>query len=176
MLMSEFTERTGYTPVEDEYAIIEDSYYDFEGDKNEFCEQWLKDKADGHWDREMNLRKKYRQHIREKMELKSELATNVKIINDLNEAACKACDERDSLENQIKEKENELAQAKNEIEFLQATAGAEITYKLKNGEKETKRVEAVKYIDNGIQFINVIEESGWTTSIRISDLETFEIK
>ena len=57
MMMNEFVERTGYEPSWEEYHIIEESYYDFDGDKNAFCKQWLKDKMDGHWDRELKLRK-----------------------------------------------------------------------------------------------------------------------
>lgn len=56
MMMSEFIDRTGYTPTSEEYAMIEESYYDFPGNKDEFCKQWLKDKRDGHWDREVALR------------------------------------------------------------------------------------------------------------------------
>lgn len=55
MMMSEFTERTGYTPTWEEYHYIEESYYAFPGNKDEFCKQWKKDKKDGHWAREMAL-------------------------------------------------------------------------------------------------------------------------
>lgn len=58
MMLQEFIDRTGYTPREEinEYRFIEQSYYDFDGDKDEFCKQWKKDKKDGHWDRELKLR------------------------------------------------------------------------------------------------------------------------
>ena len=169
MMMSEFIDRTGYTPVEGEYAIIEDSYYDFQGNKDEFCEQWLKDKKNGRWE----VEKKLRENL---AKAKKELKNVNKLLTSTYNFMDKVKAEKAEALAKAKELETELAKVKNENEFLKATAGAEITYKLKNGEKETKRVEAVKYIDNGIQFINVIEESGWTTSIRISDLETFEIK
>lgn len=55
MMKSEFIERTGYEPGDLEYHYIEESYYEFPGDKNEFCKQWKKDYKDGHWQREMNL-------------------------------------------------------------------------------------------------------------------------
>lgn len=58
MMMKEFTERTGYEPTQEEYGFIEESYYDFDGNKDEFCRAWLKDKKDGHWDRELKLRMK----------------------------------------------------------------------------------------------------------------------
>ena len=37
MMMSEFIERTGFTPTADEYEQIEDAYYNFDGDKEAFC-------------------------------------------------------------------------------------------------------------------------------------------
>lgn len=37
MLMSEFVERTGFTPTAEEYVKIEKSYYTFDGDKDAFC-------------------------------------------------------------------------------------------------------------------------------------------
>ena len=56
MMRSEFIERTSYEPNADEYEMIEQSYYEFDGNKDEFCKQWLKDKKDGHWDTELRLR------------------------------------------------------------------------------------------------------------------------
>ena len=57
MLMSEFVERTGYQPSNEEYAHIEESYYTFPGNKDEFCAKWKKDYRDGHWARELTLRR-----------------------------------------------------------------------------------------------------------------------
>lgn len=57
MMMSEFIDRTGYQPSSEEYHYIEDSYYEFDGNKDEFCKQWLKDNKDGHWAKELKLRK-----------------------------------------------------------------------------------------------------------------------
>lgn len=57
MMMSEFTERTGYTPTYEEYHYIEESYYEFDGNKDEFCKAWKKDQKDGHWAKELRLRK-----------------------------------------------------------------------------------------------------------------------
>lgn len=36
-----FTERTGFEPMAEEYAEIEEAYYGFDGDKNAFCKHWL---------------------------------------------------------------------------------------------------------------------------------------
>lgn len=58
MMMSEFVERTGYQPSNEEYAHIEESYYTFPGNKDEFCAQWKKDYKDGHWERELTLRRR----------------------------------------------------------------------------------------------------------------------
>lgn len=42
MMMSEFTERTGIEPTMEEYHVIEEMYYEFDGDKNAFCKDFLK--------------------------------------------------------------------------------------------------------------------------------------
>lgn len=41
MMMSEFTERTGFEPTYEEYAEIEEDYYHFSGNKDEFCKQFV---------------------------------------------------------------------------------------------------------------------------------------
>lgn len=56
MLKSEFIERTGYTPTAEEYHYIEESYYEFDGNKDEFCKQWMKDKRSGKWAMELRFR------------------------------------------------------------------------------------------------------------------------
>lgn len=43
MMMSEFTERTGFEPSFEEYREIEEAYYSFDGNKDEFCKAWVKD-------------------------------------------------------------------------------------------------------------------------------------
>lgn len=45
MMMSEFIERTGFQPMPQEYAKIEEAYYNFDGDKDAFCQAFVK--ADG---------------------------------------------------------------------------------------------------------------------------------
>lgn len=42
MMMQEFTARTGFEPMYDEYKEIEDAYYRFDGSKDEFCADWVK--------------------------------------------------------------------------------------------------------------------------------------
>lgn len=40
MMISEFIERTGFEPTAAEYEKIEDAYYNFDGNKDEFCKVW----------------------------------------------------------------------------------------------------------------------------------------
>lgn len=42
MMMQEFTERTGFEPTFDEYAEIEEAYYEFDGSKDAFCADFVK--------------------------------------------------------------------------------------------------------------------------------------
>ena len=42
LIMSEFIERTGFEPTASEYAKIEKAYYDFNGNKDEFCKAFVK--------------------------------------------------------------------------------------------------------------------------------------
>ena len=42
MLYTEFVERTGVSVDAQEYAAIEESYYNFDGNKDEFCAWWCK--------------------------------------------------------------------------------------------------------------------------------------
>lgn len=46
MLISEFVERTGFEPTADEYADIEEDYYSFDGNKDAFCEKFVRDGED----------------------------------------------------------------------------------------------------------------------------------
>ena len=78
MMMNEFTERTGYEPSNDEYHYIEESYYEFNGNKDEFCRAWKKDQKDGHWEKELRLRK---QMDEMKAKYEEQLAENEKTLN-----------------------------------------------------------------------------------------------
>lgn len=40
MMQQEFTARTGYKPTANEYKDIEAAYYEFNGNKDEFCSMW----------------------------------------------------------------------------------------------------------------------------------------
>lgn len=96
MMMSEFTERTKYEPSFKEYAEIEEAYYEFDGNKDEFCKAWLKDKKSGAWDKECELRKR----IRMQDEMINELRENLK---SGNETIQKFIEERWGLWNKVEE-------------------------------------------------------------------------
>jgi hypothetical protein len=42
MMLHEFTDLTGFEPSPEEYALIEEEYYAFDGDKKAFCQHFLK--------------------------------------------------------------------------------------------------------------------------------------
>lgn len=64
MMMSEFIERTGFEPTASEYAKIEEAYYDFNGNKDEFCKAFVKNGGE---------KKIYEARAEEIAQLKSEL-------------------------------------------------------------------------------------------------------
>lgn len=64
MMMSEFIDRTGFEPTAKEYAKIEEAYYDFNGNKDEFCKAFVKNGGE---------KKIYEARAEEIVQLKSEL-------------------------------------------------------------------------------------------------------
>lgn len=58
MLYSEFVNLTGAKVSIEEYDYIEQSYYDSELDKAEFCKMWKQDYDSGKWAAELAFRKK----------------------------------------------------------------------------------------------------------------------
>ena len=64
MMMSEFIERTGFEPTASEYVKIEEAYYDFNGNKDEFCKAFVKNGSE---------KKIYEARAEEIAQLKSEL-------------------------------------------------------------------------------------------------------
>lgn len=57
MMYSEFYDRTKTEIPYEEYHYVEESYYEFDSNKDEFCKQWLKDVKSGKWALEYRLRK-----------------------------------------------------------------------------------------------------------------------
>lgn len=43
MMMKEFIDRTGFEPTAEEYEAIEEQYYIFNGNKDDFCTAWVKE-------------------------------------------------------------------------------------------------------------------------------------
>lgn len=43
MMLSEFKERTGFEPTAEEYEEIENAYYNFDGEKDEFCRKFIEE-------------------------------------------------------------------------------------------------------------------------------------
>lgn len=41
MMLSEFIDRTGLVPTDEEYSKIQDAYYNFDGPLDAFCKAWL---------------------------------------------------------------------------------------------------------------------------------------
>ena len=58
MLYNEFVTLTETEVSDEEYSYIEQSYYDSELDKAEFCKLWKRDCDNGRWAAELALRKK----------------------------------------------------------------------------------------------------------------------
>ena len=56
-MYSEFYDRTKTDVSFEEYHFIEESYYEFDGNKDEFCKAWLKDRKSGKWAMELRFRK-----------------------------------------------------------------------------------------------------------------------
>lgn len=74
-MIQEFIDRTGYEPSYDEYRLIEDSYYEYDGNKDDFCKQWKKDKKSGNWEKELKLRMKLEEQKHEYEEKIKEIET-----------------------------------------------------------------------------------------------------
>lgn len=64
MMISEFIERTGFEPTASEYAKIEEAYYNFNGNKDEFCKAFMKNDGE---------KKIYKARAEEIAQLKSQL-------------------------------------------------------------------------------------------------------
>ena len=78
MMMSEFTERTGIEPTAEEYGMIEEMYYEFDGDKNEFCKDFVKK------NRMLEVQREIIAAVREKVEelRKDQISASTYIFNE----------------------------------------------------------------------------------------------
>lgn len=103
MMKSEFIERTGFEPTEEEYREIEAEYMGCDIDKDEFCKTW---KKQGGIQRLMRLR------ARRIEELEAEL---VKEKNDYDRMDTQYCEKINRLND---EKNNEMRNLKHDNEVL----------------------------------------------------------
>ena len=149
MMMSEFYERTGYTPSYDEYKFIEDSYYEFAGDKNEFCKWWKKANKSGEWATELKFRQRIDELTKELAKTVTESEESLDFYRPYFDRAVNA----EAILKMADKKVNFSMRMKGEPQF-----------------RHHKNV-TVKYVNTSIQFINVIEDSGWMTSYRIEDID-----
>lgn len=154
MMIQEFIERTNYTPSPDEYYHIEKAYYDFDGNKDDFCKWWKKAKRGGYWDRELELRR----HV---------VDTAKKLGDKIKECS----DSADFYRPYFARANN--AELLLELVFSEKPLNLSIWY------KDGKRVHydnvTVKYIPksyNGkFAFINLKTAGGYITSVKLSDVE-----
>ena len=157
MMIHEFTARTGYEPSFEEYRFIEESYYEFDGQKDEFCKWFKKAQKSGEWEKELRLRKK---------------------IADMEESHKEEMNEKEETLEFYRPYFDRAVVAENILVAIGKERVSRFNIKCKD-ECAWRKYEyvKVKYIDNGtIRFINVIEESGWITSIKLNSIESIEIR
>ena len=153
-MIQEFIDRTNYTPSADEYYHIEKAYYDFPGNKDEFCKWWKKAKRGGYWDRELELRR----HV---------ITTAKKLGDKLKECSDNVDFYRPYFD-----------RARN-AELLLQLVSSEGPLNLLIWYKDGKRVHydgvTVKYIPksyNGkFDFINLKTAGGYITSVKLSEIK-----
>lgn len=161
MMMSEFIERTGYEPSYEEYHYIEESYYEFPGNKDEFCKQWKKDQKDGHWQRELKLMKAMD-------EMKAQYEKKI-------------ADQEENL-NFYRPYFDRATQAEKKATILDLISEESVNVEIKiNGRWEKHENAKVNYIAksyNGIfEFINIVDSGnwrGWATSYKLDDIEAIK--
>ena len=172
MMKSEFTERTKYNPTDEEYAEIEESYYEFDGNKDEFCKAWLKDQKSGAWAKEFKLRHTIRNMATEITMHEQMEAKHAQEINEL-------CVAHESIlykqREQIEELTVNLAKTQHNLEMSQIEAKKEIHIIFKDGEEITEHIEHFQYNNHdGFQFITVLQPNGWIDSYKLDTIDTIE--
>ena len=108
MMYSEFYERTKIEVSFEEYHFIEESYYEFDGNKDEFCKAWLKDRKTGKWAMELRLRKMIED---QKKEYEARLAEKEETLEFYRGFA-------DTLRNRAETAEAKVARAKEYIDHI----------------------------------------------------------
>ena len=117
MLITEFIERTGFTPTNDEYQKIEQQYYDFEGSKEEFCKAFVANEEE---------KKIYQYRADYIADLESQLMDNSKLYNQkIDEMQKKIDDLTAKLDNELEWKLCEMAQNVSQEDYKKLSADAE---------------------------------------------------
>lgn len=161
MMMSEFIERTGYEPSYDEYHYIEESYYVFPGNKDEFCQQWMRDKEDGHWQRELDL-------MRAMDQMKAEYEKKI-------------ADQEDNLKF-YRPYFYRTMEAEKKATILDLIGEEKVNVEIKiAGRWEKHENVKVHYVgtsyNGAFDFINIIPSTGWhgwMQSIKLADIEAIK--
>lgn len=104
MMMSEFTERTGFEPTYQEYREIEAEYMGCDVDKDKFCKDW---KKNGGIQRLMRLRARRIEELEDEITMKD---------RQYDEMDARHCRNFNDMNNQHKEKEAKLEAKINEYE------------------------------------------------------------
>jgi len=105
-------------------------------------------------------------------------------IDELKKRACDAEKMIDDLEAKLAKKIEEVKALKEENYRVRDNAIAavydekkDITIQTTGGDLHCKSFAKVEYFNNdGFQFVNVVEKSGWTTSYKIEDLKVLRIE
>ena len=154
MMIQEFIDRTNYTPPAGEYYHIEKAYYDFPGNKDEFCNWWKKAKRAGYWDRELELRRDLDAEKRERADTVADLSDTLNFYRD--------CHRRLQVSEQV-------------LQLVAMDFPCDISIWRKDGSRCRYHDIRVKYIPksyNGrFDFINVIEKGGYIQSIKMADID-----
>ena len=97
MMYNEFVERTGYEPSMQEYAIIEEAYYCYTGNKDEFCEAWKQYHDTALWQSFMKTAKTLSEQEYENRQLEKQIA---------------------GMEHRIKEQDGEIEDRNGQIMYM----------------------------------------------------------
>lgn len=123
-MYSEFVERTGIEVSNEEYEIIEESYYDSELMKDDFCKEWLKLKKAGKWEIELKFRKRLKEAennaFTDMENMNAQLTNYREALEISSEAERRIRDERNSFEAAAIKKDAQIAELQKEIIILKA--------------------------------------------------------
>lgn len=124
MMYNEFVERTGIEVSNEEYEIIEESYYDSELMKDDFCKEWLKQRKAGKWEIELKFRKRLKETenkaFADMKNMNAQLTNYREALEISSEAERRMRDERNSFEAAAIKKDAEIAELQKEIIILKA--------------------------------------------------------